>query len=329
MSTNNDIVNQLNTATSTIVLVLSSFNFIVGAIGLIFNILIFTRPSLRNEPCSFCFRCSTYFNLFVIFIVIPVRILSNSFDLTLNNLNNGFCKLEYFTFHAMRSISCWIIVFACLDRYLHSSTNIRIRQMSSLKTAKIVITLITIVILLSYSHQFVYFEITYKPNRFGTIIATCTIVNVIYSVFFTFWHMTMYSICPSLFMFLFGCLTLKNLQKYRHLIQRNPRFRRTDVQLLRMLIGQVLIIVLSTLPYTIYLFYTSLTPRSTKDTYRIAQENLILRTLTTTTFSAHSSSFYFHTLMGTSFRKEFFKIIRYCSSQTRIHVIQRILPRSS
>lgn len=133
-----------------------------------------------------------------------------------------------------------------MDRYLHGSINVTIRRMSSLKNKKIVITL-----LLSYSHDFFYFEIIYQSDRFRNRIPTCTIVNANYLVFFTFWDMAMYSICPSFFMFFFGCLTLKNVQKCRQLTQNNRRFRRTDIQLLRMLIGQVLIINYS-IDFTLY-----------------------------------------------------------------------------
>ncbi|CAF4304046.1 unnamed protein product, partial [Adineta steineri] len=106
MSSTDSTINQINTAVTTIVLSLSIINFIFGGIGLIFNVLIFTRPSLRGEPCSLYFLFSTYFNLFFIFVIVPVRVVSEGFNLDLANFNLVICKTELFTFYVARTIPC-------------------------------------------------------------------------------------------------------------------------------------------------------------------------------------------------------------------------------
>jgi hypothetical protein len=86
MSTINEAVNQLNTAASVIVINLAFLSCAPGIVGLILNVLVFTRPILRREPCSlYFFFSSTCFNLFVVFIIMPVRVVATSIEFVKNS----------------------------------------------------------------------------------------------------------------------------------------------------------------------------------------------------------------------------------------------------
>lgn len=309
-------VDQLNAASSAIVLASSFTNFIVGIVGLILNVLIFTRPTLRCEPCAIYFLSSTCFNLFVVLMVIPVRAVSSSFSIEMSNYNLGICKIEFFVFYVVRVVSCWLIAFACIDRYLHSSTNIDIRRFSSLKTARMAIGITTIIIAILYCHMIIFYEITYTTDGVGSIVSTCVSGKGTYRTFIALWHMTFYSLCPSFLMLLFGLLTLNNIRQHRRVaaaVGGNNRItRRTDAQLLRMLTAQVLFTIIYTLPFSIYRLYASFTTNVVKDPISVAQEALASQTANAISYFAHSSSFYLYTLTGAAFRKEFFKIIARC-----------------
>jgi hypothetical protein len=326
MSSIDVIVNQINTTTTVIIVAVSLVKFVLGAIGLIFNVLVFTRPSLYRQPCSLYFFSSTCFNLFVVFVVIPVRIVSEGFNMDLANYNLGICKTEIFAFNVVRTISCWLIVLACVDRYFHSSASASVRRISSLKTARLGIGITSVAITILYSHMIVYYEIYNMYNQFGNIVPQCYGQKGIYRTFKSFWYMALYSICPSLLMFLFGFLTLIHLRQQRQAAQRIPEtnqtVRRTDNQLLRMLITQVLVITIATLPFTIYQLYASFTTSLAKDTLRLALENLAGEAAGVLTYFAHSSSFYLYTLTGTVFRKELLKIIgRYWHpNRNQVHI---------
>lgn len=254
MSSIDVTVNQINTTTTIINVVVPLINFNLGAIGLILNVLVFTRPALRRQPCSLYFFSATCFNLFVIFIIIPVRIVSEGFNKELANYNLGICKIEIFSFNVIRTIYCWLIVLACLDRYFHSSTSARLRRMSSLKTAKLGIGITIVTITISYIHMIIYYEIYNISDQFGNVVHGCYGQKGIYRTFKSFWYLTLYSICPSSLMFVFGFLTLIHLRQQRRIAQGTPgtnqNVRRTDSQLLRMLVGQVLAIIIATLPFT-------------------------------------------------------------------------------
>jgi len=325
MSSIDATINQLNAATSAIFGVVSFINFASGSVGLLLNILVFTRPALRREPCSFYFLLSTCYDLFVVFFIMPVRILSQVYNINQANYNLGLCKIESFAFYVTRVIAIWLIVLACIDRYLHSSSNERIRRMSSLKSAKISTGIISIIVLILYCHILVYYEIAYVPSQFGSVIPQCNSQKGIYRTFFGFWHMAMSSLCPSFLMLFFGFLTLNNVRQRRHLVQRvdeNRATRRTDTQLLRMLATQVLVIIIATLPFCIFQLYVSFTSSFTKSALRIAQENLAGQIIAIVTFFAYTSSFYLYTLTGTIFRKEVLKIFGRCrpGHQNRVHI---------
>jgi hypothetical protein len=327
MSSIDIATSRINAATSIIVLVLSLVNFLFGAVGLIFNILVFTRPALRRQSSSFYFFSTTCCNLFIVLVVIPVRIVSDSFNIDLANYNLGICKLEHFAVLSARSISCWLIALACIDRYLHSSASVHIRRMSTLKTARFTTGFICVAVPIFYSPIIIYLNIEDMPNQFGSITPTCAARNRIYSTFIALWHMTLYTICPSFLMLLFGCLTLINLRQRGRVVPAaigiNRTVRRTNIQLLHMLTVQVFVIVIATLPYSINLLYASFSTSLTIDTFRIAQETLSDRTVASMTYFAHSTGFYLYTLTGTVFRKEFFKIIKKCwhPHQNRVQII--------
>jgi hypothetical protein len=104
--------------------------------------------------------------------------------------------------------------------------------------------------------------------------------------------------------------------------QSNHITRRTDIQLLRMLTAQVLVIIICTLPFSIYLLYSTFTATLTKSTLRIAQENLAFQIVGAVTYFAHSSSFYLYTLTGTIFRNELIKRIRRYWHPNRNSILQ-------
>ena len=232
MSSISVTINQINEAASVVVLVLSFISFIPGGIGLMLNVFVFTRASLRREPCAVYFFWSTCYSLFVVFIILPVRIFAVIFNMDMANDNLGICKIEYFALYTTRAISSWLIVLACINRFFHSSTIAHIRRMSSLKTARMAIGIITIVVFILHSHMLVYYEISNTSDRFGNIVPSCNGRKDIYRTFLGFWNMVLYSLGPSFLMLVCGSLTLNNLRQHRCVVpvtgETNRIARRTD-----------------------------------------------------------------------------------------------------
>src|ERR1700722_9302234 len=107
----------------------------------------------------------------------------------------------------------------------------RMRRMSSLKTARKATGITSITISILHSHMLGYYEISNMSDRFGNIVPACNGQTGIYRTFLGFWHMVLYSLCPSFLMLLFGFLTLKNLRQHRSVLpitgETNQIARRT------------------------------------------------------------------------------------------------------
>ncbi|CAF1062834.1 unnamed protein product [Adineta steineri] len=161
-----DTINYLNQVTTILVVTICLASFIPGVIGLLLNLIVFTRPSLRHEPCAFYFFSSTCLNLFIILIIVPVRILSNGFNTDLADRNLGI---------------------SCIDRYLHSSSNARMCRLSSLKIARLAVGSICIFSIISYVHMIIYYEIGNTTNQFGVIIPKCNARKGFYRTFNALW----------------------------------------------------------------------------------------------------------------------------------------------
>ncbi|CAF0776493.1 unnamed protein product [Adineta ricciae] len=314
MPSDDILIQQLSTAAVVIFMVSSVVNFILGIVGLTFNVFVFARPTLRGQPCSFYFLSSTLFNFFVILIIIPLRILSNIYNIDPSIYSEGYCRIQTYAFYSTRAVSCWLITLATIDRYLHSSSNVSFRQMSSLKIAKLASGCTSLFVFIAYSHMIVYYSISTKTDRFGNISSQCSGPPGSYSVFLSIWHMIFYSVIPSSGMLIFGFLTIANVRQRRQILPRaienHKNTKRTDSQLLRMLTAQVSMIIVCTLPVSAYRAYSASTASETKGALRLAQENLAAQIVAGITYFAHSTSFYMYTLSGTMFRKEFLKTIR-------------------
>ncbi|CAF1283941.1 unnamed protein product [Didymodactylos carnosus] len=110
-----------------------------------------------------------------------------------------------------------------------------------------------------------------------------------------------------LHMFVFGLLALNNIQQHGKLVvptaQRRATItlvskekRKTDRQLLMMLILQVVCIFLSTTPLSAEHLYSTFTANFKKNAFKSAEDSLILTVVGNISFVAHCSSFYLFTL---------------------------------
>ena len=246
--------------------------------------------------------------------MIPVRISSGSFDTDPASFSNLICKLQIFMLYVTRSLACWMIVLACIDRYvLSSATDVWRRRLSSPRTAKYASGTVALIIILVYSHMPFYFNIS-TVNVFGQATSQCVAKVGAYRTFVNLWFAALYSVVPSLLMLLFGLLTVIRIRRQRRRVapmimgNLSPQQRKQN-QLSRMLTIQVSVIVLATIFYPFFLAYLSITSGVMKDARRAAIEKFINLFVNGLTYIAHASSFYLYTLTGSIFRREVVKIL--------------------
>jgi hypothetical protein len=114
-------------------------------------------------------------------------------------------------------------------------------------------------------------------------------------------------------MLVFGLLTLRNVERSKRLVvmpatnlvnTTNQTNRKTNSNMLRMLIVQVLVYSITGLTFSIALIYTAIIANQTKNVYQVAQENMINAVVGMLTNVGPCLSFYLFTLSSGLFRKE-------------------------
>ena len=146
-------------------------------------------------------------------------------------------------------------------------------------------------------HDIIYYDIQISSN--GTV-HVCSSLPGIYSTFLSFYSILINGLSMPLLMTIFGLLTFYNLKHYRNQIHDNHNIiiihqrRKEEWSILRMLLIQLIVNIILSLPVTIYLFYSGLTQYQIKSSLRIFIENYIYNMCTLLQYlNAGVSVFYF------------------------------------
>jgi hypothetical protein len=129
---------------------------------------------------------------------------------------------------------------------------------------------------------------------------------------------------PSLLMLIFGLLTIRNINRSHRAVQpfvvtvsnisqvsrtkRGTRVRRSEGSLTRMLLLQVILLTLYSIPQAVHQFYLTFTINVNKSPMRLAIENFIVNFNFSLTYIGNGISFYIYTLNGTVFRQTLIRI---------------------
>jgi hypothetical protein len=224
----------------------------------------------------------------------------------------SFCKIRSYATQSSGFIYRWLIVMACIDRYMSSSDNIRLRGLVNSKITYRIVLINVIIWLILPVHNLIFLEIV------GIL---CAFPLVAVSMYHSIFAIVLGTLLPLLTMIICAVLIRYNLaskrvRRQQNIGQQNQEqavrlLNARDQQALAMLFLQAVCFGLSALPWTIYLLYNAFTRTVThKSTDRIAIE-LFLRYLTEMiTYIDPTLSFYIYTLASDTFRRELIKTIR-------------------
>ncbi|CAF1212286.1 unnamed protein product [Adineta ricciae] len=297
-------INIINNVSSQINRYLTLFIFLFGIIGSLLNLVVLSQPVLRGNPCVVYFLASSAFSLGILLVGLPSRIISGLIGTDPTNTNSWFCKFRLFFLYSFRTTSAWLIVFAAFDRWCSSNRKVYQRRFSSCQIAYRSILII-------YSLSFIlWFEgfFCYEANL-TTAPVKC------------------YAI-PSILMLIFGSLTIRNINQIRRAIEpfvaristishtsRTPRslVRRSESSLTRMLLFQVCLLTVCSIPQAMHQFYLTFTIDVQKSPLRLAIENFIVNLNFSLTYIGNGMAFYIYTLNGTVFRQTLIRLINRCS----------------
>jgi hypothetical protein len=298
--------------------------FCFGVVGNVLNILVLSQRSLRSNPCAWLFLISSFANLISIVSGLTTRTKSG-WDLDLTDRFDSLCKIRTFAVFTSRTIAFWLITLASIDRWISSCINARYRNKSTLKNAQKGAIIITVISIILYVQMFYCYEanlINAPLKCYGKTIFCRHLTALTYG-FITI-------LCPLFFMIVFGIMTVLNIresQRRTHTIngdvstQNNPtrnsdnqqkRLKsKADRHLLFMLLIQVILLTLLTLPQAIQKIYSTFTEEMSTDLLHQAINNFIYSFVLLLSFIASGMPFYIYTLCGGNlFRKALYDLGR-------------------
>jgi hypothetical protein len=313
-----DVAIQLGIVTQQINRYGTIFLLLFGVIGNLLNCLVFTRQTVRTNPCAVYFLAASSVNLIVFLAAfIPGIIDGWSSKADLKETISSLCQFTLVILFTSRSIAAWMIAFATIDRYLVSSSNIHRRQMSNLKNTYRCIIFICILSFIGWIPIIFCSDanIVRTPLKcFPKSNACFLYANVAQALIMI--------IIPVILMLIFGFCTIRNIHQTRQVAPTRSneqptisRNRRSENSLTKMLFIQVLVLTLLTLPFGMTTFYMCITFYQDKSLVESAVENFLFNLFFLVAFIPNCISFFLFTLSGSLFRKTFVdigkRILRY------------------
>ena len=282
---------------------------VIGILGNSLNIAVLIRPVLYQHACSQYFLALASNNLLFSSVFFIHRLLSNGYQINLNNYSIILCKLITYITTTSSFLSPYFIVCASIDRYCASSTNALLRRFSSIQIAQRIICATIGIFLLLFIHILVLSKL--QPER-GFICANEA--NSTYSQVYIIIQVFLFAAVPPCLMTFFGFMTIKNSKRTNVIPLAISRFHRTERQLARMLLIQVAVHILLTLPTSVT-YLISAFPNTIRTTSIFSFLSTIFQLLFNISFI---TSFFSYFLTGRVYRKELkqliYKALRICRS---------------
>jgi len=243
-------VDQFNTIAPKLMIICGIIMCIFGLIGNLLNICIFTVWSrsrkttnkfIQRNNSPLYLLTSSIANLFIITYPLLTRIMFDGYNYQVTQTNVFvLCKLRYYILHTFDLISLTCICLATFDRYLISSRNVHLRELSATKQQTIIIIIFIIILIGLHSIPVaIYFDVSNTGE--------CVIFSTNYSYYYLYvFQVSLHGIIPIIFLSIFGLLTLKQL---KILAQHNPYSHlNSDRHLSHMLFLKSIAIILSSIP---------------------------------------------------------------------------------
>jgi hypothetical protein len=284
---------------------------ILGTIGNIFILMLFKRQ--RQNPCA-------------------VYLMSSSIVNNLYLLIFGFVPIFPFYYGGgtiFASFFCrTMVAFACVDRFMITNERANFRAFSTLKRAK----------------WFIFFSIIFWlifdvhiPIMRTVINGQCVLFGI-YSIIYTFYAIIFVSAIPIILLCIFGYLTYRNVRRTKlrvqpiinNRVQANNPIRRQDRDLLIIVISEVLLFIIATMPFPLILLETVISKYTiTNKSVQYSQIEGFILTITYLLLFANSAMpFYIYLISSKSFRRDFKQLIINASRKLRreptISVVTRI-----
>lgn len=263
---------------------------ILGNIGLILNIAVFSQRISARNPCLLYLLSMSICGLIGLNIsTIPyIYALDHSNPLK-NNL--FLCRFQFYLRHAFNQLMRTFFVIACADRYACSSKQAKIRAFSRDIVAVRAIPAVVLFWLL----------IAIFPTMLRTLHdGKCDARSGAYDIIYTIYILITLGIFPLVTLSIFGVLMMRNLKQLR-----GENLRKRDQDMMRMLLIELIIYIITTIPNTVMHIYKSAAANVEKSKERELIETFVIYIARVfLLYMSNTFSFWIYLSTSQSFRLE-------------------------
>jgi len=186
------------------------------------------------------------------------------------------------------------------------------RSWSSIRVANRIIPLTILIVTIAYIHVAIFFNISIVPATQQPICYPSGPPGT-YRIVLSYFNLIFFGLSPGCCMLIFGLLTLRNIERSKRLVvmpatnvvnATNQNNRKTNNNMLRMLIVQVLVYSITGLTFSVGWIYTAIVAIQPQNIFQLAQQNMINAVVGMLSNVGPCLSFYLFTLSSGLFRKE-------------------------
>ncbi|CAF3679564.1 unnamed protein product [Rotaria sp. Silwood1] len=293
-TTDDAFLHQLQSIPQTLYNTVGFVLFIFGTFGNLLDIICFSRLKSLNTLSSSLFLLASFFGSQLVLITgLLQRFISGVVgnDLLFGSL--FICKVRSMLKPASATFSMTCVCFAAMDRYFFSCLDVRRQQWITLKQTRLIIVITVILCFILFSPYAVFYTLPTSTS--------CSVVNSIFAYIQPCLSLIFYNLAPVIILSTICALTWQNLgQQVAFYLRGNVR---CYDQVTRLIIGQVIVIVITTFPIVIWLIYSIATKKISKDSVRLAQEAIISSACGIAAHCPYAIMFYVYLIISPVFRR--------------------------
>ena len=279
--------------------------FGLGLVGNICNCIMFTRQLHCRRPSSIYFLYLSIFSIIYLFWSITPLLYSLNYD-DPQTQSVVYCKLRLYGIHVLGQYLRYAVVFACADRFFASHSNPRFRQLSSVRIA------IKLLFLTTIGWPVVSMHLPILMDLRGGI---CEIIGS-YRLIYAIYQIALVGIFPPVLMIIFSALTIRRLHQ-RHTTQ--TRAKQRDRHLMRMVIAEVLVNVITSIPFSLNLVYAGIAYDAVdKSAQRLEIEAFLSFITHFLIYFISVAPFYLFMITSKPFRNEFITLLIQCWNKSTL-----------
>ncbi len=279
---------------------------ILGNIGNVFITIMFSRQ--RGSACALYLICSAVVNS----VYLTYTCISEIFTFYYPDRTSRtivFCKINSYTLNFVGQVPKTMIILACIDRFLITSTRANFRAFSTPKRAKYIIFFSIIFWALFLFHSPIWTTVVYGQ---------CTAAGV-YATVYSFYSLIFVSLIPTVISAIFGYLTYRNMRQMLNRVQpvvqntvnANIAIQRRDRDLLIIVLAEVIMYVITTFLLPLIQLETMISGyvSANKSSQYLQTEYFILGIAYFLLVVNSAAPFYTYLVSSKSFRRDFKQLI--------------------